>query len=144
MLRCSSVSAQQLLRNANAKTNATAVLPLKKIWSPVTASASASTTTTMTARTMSSSSSGIPKTAQQIAALKEANEKMMPYYTNRPPLAKLINTKRQKRVEREQYFLALVGKKEFSEFTVCIQVLSTRSTLDCNTNVVSSSLTNQC
>ena len=43
------------------------------------------------------------------AAMRDANEKMRAYYTNRPPLAKIINSKRKLKAEREQYMLAFVG-----------------------------------
>lgn len=53
-------------------------------------------------------SSGLSK-AESDAAMKEANEKMKAYYTNRPPIAKIINSKRRSKTrDREHYVQALV------------------------------------
>jgi hypothetical protein len=53
-------------------------------------------------------SNGLSK-AERDAAIKEANEKMKAYYTNRPPIAKIINSKRRSKIrDREHYVQALV------------------------------------
>ena len=61
-------------------------------------------------RRLLSSSSKMTE-AEREAAMRVANEKMKAYYTNRPPIEKVMNSKRRsKRRDREHYIQAVIGE----------------------------------
>lgn len=55
-------------------------------------------------------SSGMTE-AEREAAMKAANDKMKAYFTNRPPIEKIINSKKRSEIrDREHYIQALIGR----------------------------------
>jgi len=67
----------------------------------------------------SSSSSKLTKVERELL-LKEANEKMKAYYTNRPPIEKIRQSKRKAhaKTDREHYLQALIVGTFFATFVI--------------------------
>jgi hypothetical protein len=62
-------------------------------------------------------SSGMTE-AEREAAMKAANDKMKAYFTNRPPIEKIINSKKRSEIrDREHYIQALIGEYPISVLT---------------------------
>jgi hypothetical protein len=56
--------------------------------------------------------------AEREAAMKAANDKMKAYFTNRPPIEKIINSKKRSEIrDREHYIQALIGEYPISVLT---------------------------
>jgi hypothetical protein len=55
--------------------------------------------------------------AEREAAIASANEKMKAYYTNRPPIEKLMNSKRRSKIrDRENYIISLIRELSYISF----------------------------